>query len=147
MYGAKFKLRTDHKAIEFMMSTKKPITPQFQNWMNFLSSLDMILEYRKGELHKNADALSRKDCMVCSQCMIQHEQAKSSKPRTRMLAMDEDALPIPWQQNSKEICEILKQIEEGMGKIFKQCDRFIRTFYNKIWIPKEKKERLYFIFP
>jgi len=138
LYGAKFKLRTDHKAIEFMMTTKKPITPQFQNWMNFLSSLDMILEYRKGELNKNADALSRKDCMVCSQCMIQHEQAKSTKPRTRMLAMNEDALSIPWQQNSKEICEIMKQIEEGKGTKFKQSDRCIRTFDNKIWIPKER---------
>jgi len=32
LYGKKFILRTDHKAITFMMTTKKPITAQFQNW-------------------------------------------------------------------------------------------------------------------
>ena len=137
LYGARFKLRTDHKAIEFMMTTKKPITPQFQNWMNFLSSLDMKLEYRKGELHQNADALSRKDCMVCSQCLIQHEQAKTGKLKTRLLAINEDTLSIPWQQDSKEIREIIKAIGEGKETRFKQHEGCIRTVNNKIWIPKE----------
>ena len=76
LYGARFRLRTDHKAIAFMMTTKNPISPQFQNWMNHLSSLDMKLEYRKGKLHQNADALSRTECF---QCLMSHEQAKKSK--------------------------------------------------------------------
>ena len=30
LYGRRFTLRTDHKAITFMLTTKKPITAQFQ---------------------------------------------------------------------------------------------------------------------
>jgi len=87
LYGKRFKLRTDHKAITFMLYTKKPLTAQFQTWINHLSSLDIDIEYRKGELHGNADMLSRSSCETCTQCQLQHEDAKKEKPRTRLLAM------------------------------------------------------------
>jgi hypothetical protein len=139
LYGTRFKLRTDHKAIVFMMTTKKPITPQFQNWMNYLSSLDMIFEYRKGELHQNADALSSKECMVCAQCMTKHEEAKISKQRTRMLVLDEEELHIPWQQNNDEIRGIMSGIKEGLIQDFAFKDGCIRTVDDKIWIPKSSR--------
>ena len=87
LYGKKFILRTDHKAITFMMTTKKPITAQFQNWINFLSSLDMILEYRKGESHNNADALSRLNIEDSKQCQMVHQDAKTEKIKTKILAI------------------------------------------------------------
>ena len=59
LYGKRFLLRTDHKAITFMMNTNKPITPQFQNWINYLSSLDIKMALRQGSKHSNADMLSR----------------------------------------------------------------------------------------
>ena len=31
LYGRKFKVRTDYKAITFMFGTKKPLTAQFLN--------------------------------------------------------------------------------------------------------------------
>ena len=90
LYGKKFILRTDHKAITFMMTTKKPITAQFQNWINFLSSLDMKLEYRKGGLHNNADALSRFNTVECKQCQMAHHDAKTEKLKTRLLTISEN---------------------------------------------------------
>jgi transposase InsO family protein len=87
LYGKKFKLRTDHKAITFMFQTKKPLTAQFQTWMNYLSSLDIEIEYRKGELHGNADMLSRRNCETCTQCQMEHEEAKKGKNKTRLLAV------------------------------------------------------------
>ena len=87
LYGKKFKLRTDHKAITFMFRTKKPLTAQFQTWMNYLSSLDIEIEYRKGELHNNADMLSRRNCDTCTQCQMEHEEAKKGKNKTRLLAV------------------------------------------------------------
>ena len=50
LYGKRFRVRTNHKAITFIVNIKKLISPQFQTWINHLSSLDMKLEYRKGEL-------------------------------------------------------------------------------------------------
>jgi len=85
LYGRRFILRTDHKAITFMLNTKKPITSQFQTWINYLSSLDMKLEYRKGTLHTNADMLSRSKCDTCAQCLMTHEDPKSGRLKTRML--------------------------------------------------------------
>ena len=85
LYGRRFVLRTDHKAITFMLNTKKPITAQFQTWINYLSSLDMDLQYRKGELHGNADTLSRPTCDNCVQCQTTHDDAKKGKIKTRVL--------------------------------------------------------------
>ena len=62
LYGKRFVLRTDHKAITFMVTTKKPITAQFQTWINYLSNLDIKMEYRKGTSHTNAKMLSSKTC-------------------------------------------------------------------------------------
>jgi transposase InsO family protein/predicted aspartyl protease len=87
LYGKRFKLRTDHKAITFMFHTKKPLTAQFQTWMNYLSSLDIEIEYRKGVLHGNADMLSRQNCDTCTQCQMEHEEAKKGKNKTRLLAV------------------------------------------------------------
>ena len=85
LYGKRFVLRTDHRAITFMLTTKKPITSQFQTWINYLSSLDMEMNYRKGDQHKNADALSRKDCETCAQCLMEHEEAKKEKSKTKRI--------------------------------------------------------------
>jgi len=102
LYGKRFILRTDHKAITFMMRTKKPITAQFQTWMNYLSGLDIQMEYRKGVLHTNADALSRSNCLTCSQCLTPHEDAKTEKNRTKLLAVESDAKCSPTTEK-KEI--------------------------------------------
>ena len=64
--GKKFIIRTDHKGLVFMNTTKKAISPQFQTWLANLSEYDYELKYRKGEEHGNADGLSRINCTLCS---------------------------------------------------------------------------------
>ena len=139
LYGKRFILRTDHKALTFMSTTKKPITAQFQTWMNFLSSLDMKLEYRKGIEHSNADALSRTVCGTCTQCLTNHEDPKTDKNRTRMIntMMDENSLD--WQKNSAEIMEIKKRLETGNTDKFVIIDGTIKTRSGRIWIPLERR--------
>ena len=68
-----------------MLSTSKPITLQFQNWMNYVSRLDMRIEFKKGKMRTNADMLSRSDCGTCTQCLMKHDEAKSEKIKTRRL--------------------------------------------------------------
>ena len=68
LYGRKFIIWTDHKALSFMKSSKKPITLQFQTWMTKLEEYDFELKFRKGENHCNADGLSRLLLSYCSQC-------------------------------------------------------------------------------
>jgi len=85
LYGKRFIARTDHKALVFMNTTKKPISPQFQTWLANLSEYDFTLQYRKGEEHNNADGLSRIKQTLCSQCKTSHIEAKSKKSKIKYL--------------------------------------------------------------
>ena len=131
LYGKKFLIRTDHKAITFMINTKKPVTPQFQTWLNFLSSLDMKMEYRKGELHANADAMSRKDCQSCNQCQMIHEDPSRSKIKTKVLAIESSQNGLKWQKDSEEIEDIKIDIVSNKSD-FILVDNVVRTKEDKI---------------
>jgi len=100
LYGKRFVARTDHKALIFMNTTKKPISPQFQTWLANLSEYDFTLQYRKGENHNNADGLSRIKQALCSQCETTHSEAKEKKSRVRYL------------NSLQEDCDLIKTIEE-----------------------------------
>ena len=140
LYGKKFTLRTDHKAITFMITTKKPITAQFQTWINFLSSLDMNMEYRKGSEHSNADAMSRDKCGRCTQCLMEHEDAKVEKIKTRLLAMVSECPGKEWQTENEEIRHIKEEVDLCKNnEQFKIADGILKTKDNKIWIPKDKR--------
>ena len=56
--GRNFIVRTDHNSLTWLMSFKN-IEGQLARWMEELSQFDMSIVHRAGELHANADALSR----------------------------------------------------------------------------------------
>ena len=58
LLGRPFKVRTDHNSLVWLLRFKDP-QGQLARWIEELSQYTMILEYRKGRLHTNADALSR----------------------------------------------------------------------------------------
>ena len=58
LLGRPFKLRTDHNSLVWLLNFKDP-QGQLARWIEELSQYTMIVEYRKGKLHSNADALSR----------------------------------------------------------------------------------------
>ena len=140
LYGKKFTLRTDHKAITFMMTTKKPITAQFQTWINYLSSLDIKLIFRKGADHNNADMLSRNKCGTCTQCLMEHEDAKTGKMTTRRINTVEENIHQDWQNNNEEIKQIKFEIEGGQNKRFERKGQSVITKEGKLWIPKDKRK-------
>ena len=139
LYGKRFILRTDHRAITFMLTTRKPITAQFQNWINFLSSLNIKLEYRKGEKHGNADAISRMNTELCKQCQMEHIDAKRTKCQTRLLAMDQENLIPSLQADCQEIKEISKKIGTKECLEYNIVDGLVQK-KNKIYVPREKRE-------
>ena len=91
LYGRKFKIRTDHKALTFMMNWKKPNTVQFCTWISELDMYDFTIEYRKGFLHTNADFMSRID--ICEQCNQKHIEPKPRR-HVKLLNDIEDDKPI-----------------------------------------------------
>ena len=142
LYGRQFRLRTDHKAITFMMKTKNPITPQFQTWINYLSSLDIKMEFRKGINHGNADMLSRSSCETCTQCLTRHEDPKTEKLKTRRLATMTEKTGIEWQENCQEIQTIKDQIKRLRRSRFKVEDGIVCSNEGKIWIPTENRKEM-----
>ena len=61
LYGRKFKLRTDHSSLRFLLNFKCP-EGQLARWIELLATYDYDIEYRPGPKHINADALSRRPC-------------------------------------------------------------------------------------
>ena len=72
LLGKSFLLRTDHKALVWMLSCKTPKTSQYCKWTAVLQNYDFQIEHRSGIKHLNADALSRQ----CEQCNMTHEHPK-----------------------------------------------------------------------
>jgi transposase InsO family protein len=70
VYGRRFQVRTDHKALLWMLNWRKPNSSQYCLWKAELELYDMEVLYRPGTLHVNADALSR--LPQCHQCELKH---------------------------------------------------------------------------
>ena len=68
-----FDVRVDHRALLFLESSKEPIG-QAARYLDFMSQFRYCIQYRPGEKHGNADALSRRspcdleDGEPCKQC-------------------------------------------------------------------------------
>jgi len=58
LYGTKFTIFTDHKALEHIQSVKDS-TGQLFRWSLFLQDYDFVIKYRPGREHQNADVMSR----------------------------------------------------------------------------------------
>ncbi|XP_054287992.1 uncharacterized protein K02A2.6-like [Macrosteles quadrilineatus] len=66
LYGRKFTLVTDHRALTFLLGPTKAIptlaAARIQRWALILATYQYDLVYKKGADHGNADALSRLPC-------------------------------------------------------------------------------------
>ena len=70
LLGRKFLIRTDHQALRWLFSLKEP-KARIARWIEILSAFDFEIEYRPGQKHGNADALSR--CPEPQQCQCSKE--------------------------------------------------------------------------
>jgi transposase InsO family protein len=77
LLGRNFVVRTDHRALCWMLDWKTPNTSQYCRWKQELELYDMDVQYRKGSQHGNADSLSRYPS--CGQCELKHLDPKRKK--------------------------------------------------------------------
>ena len=64
LYGRPFLLRTDHSSLTWLKNFKEP-EGMVARWISTLDTYDFEVQHRKGNLHLNADALSRAPPRKC----------------------------------------------------------------------------------
>ena len=69
LYGRNFLLRTDHSALQWLLSFRHP-EGQVARWLERLQQYEFTVEHKAGTKHGNADALSRRPCRseICKHC-------------------------------------------------------------------------------
>ena len=81
-HDQKFEILTDHRALEYFMSTKK-LSSRQMNWAEFLSRYHFQLRWRPGKGNILADALSRRQDDISSQ-----QQVKDASRTITLLPTD-----------------------------------------------------------
>ncbi|CAC5389689.1 Retrovirus-related Pol polyprotein from transposon 297 [Mytilus coruscus] len=78
LYGRHFLVRIDHGALRWLMNFKNP-EGQMARWLGVLGTYDFEIQHRAGRIHSNADALSRRPCLVtsCTYCTRIETKSKS----------------------------------------------------------------------
>ena len=68
--GRKFKVSTDHSALQWLRTLKKPVG-QVARWIERLAEYHFDIEHRPGKQHANADALSRYPVCVSAVSLVE----------------------------------------------------------------------------
>jgi len=103
LYGRKFLIRTDHISLRWLMF--KDLEGQLARWLERLQQYEFQIIHRKGQLHKNADGLSRRPCaeIGCAYCA----KAKLKENSIARIVLGEDNLE-EWR----------KQLEDPVISLF-----------------------------
>lgn len=86
--GLPFTIRTDHAALQWLMSFKEP-EGQIARWLEELAPYAFKVEYRAGARHANADAMSRRpgapdSCRYCGKREAREEELRAEEERDPM---------------------------------------------------------------
>ena len=98
LLGRPFVVRTDHAALQWLKRTPEPIGQQAR-WLEILEEFDFRVEHRRGTLHTNADALSRRVA------------ASHMRPSADVVSTDRIDWPTE-QQNDPVVGEIYRAVRD-----------------------------------
>ena len=105
LYGRKFKVRTDHGALRWLMNFKDP-QGQVARWLETLGTFEFEVQHRPGLKHNNADAMSRGPCRQCgmdeSGKSTEHTESDSCLVITRSQTKKTENLARPDPQQGSD---------------------------------------------
>ena len=118
LLGNRFLIRTDHKALIWMLNWKKPNTAQYCNWIAELQIYDFEIQHRIGKDHINADFLSRP--YDCEQCELPHADPKR-KRNVKLINGESENLRriynIDETSDKREKNSLIRQFHNGLGHL------------------------------
>lgn len=98
--GLPFTVRTDHSALQWLMSFREP-EGQVARWLEELQPYDFTVVHRAGARHSNADAMSRRPCTAdgCRHC-------ERREGRERELRAEEGVCATVCRASGPVCCEL-----------------------------------------
>ncbi|KAL7841639.1 hypothetical protein SRHO_G00253300 [Serrasalmus rhombeus] len=121
--GLPFTVRTDHAALQWLMSFKEP-EGQIARWLEELAPYVFQVEYRAGTRHANADAMSRRPCALdgCRYC--EKREARENELRLEeerdgevlLCRVTQVVYPPEWrehQERDSDLQPVLRRVESG----------------------------------
>jgi len=128
LLGRHFKIRNDHAPLTWLRHTPEPIGQQAR-WLEIMEDYSFDVIHRPGLSHTNADALSRRPCVLkscaCKQARIEDETVTETVCAATVCASDSDTadrehgslLDLQSEQEADEdISEILKLLKQSSDK-------------------------------
>lgn len=133
LVGRKFKIRTDHKALTWLVNWKEPNTAQYYKWISELEEFDFVIEHRNGSQHVNADCLSREPCQ---QCETLHKEPKPRRNVKVLRNLEEEESRESLLGNyhnylghigMRKLYEILKKDGHSWENMYNDINRFVNN--------------------
>ena len=113
LYGAKFIIRTDHAALRWLKTLKRP-EGQLARWLGKLEQYDYSMEYRPGRTHNNADSLSRRPYELdCTHCLGKELDAVARRLRVLEDSSETDGRWRRAQRGDTDLAPVIRCLEAG----------------------------------
>ena len=113
--GPPFTVRTDHSALQWLMSFREP-EGQVARWFETLQSYVFTVVQRAGASHGNADALSRRPYALggCQYCERREARERELRIEEETCPMHEGAGPVCRRMQMVDAAEWQTQQEQDM---------------------------------
>ena len=120
IYGSKFLLCTDHKALTWI-KTKKDPNGRVTRWRLKLSEYDYDIIYKSGKDNEHADALSRNPVMICNVEVVPNLELKFRKTRRFFESnletiLEEDENPLTELPTEPELERMIKRLQQRLNR-------------------------------
>lgn len=114
LLGTRFTLRTDHASLTWLLNFKQP-EGQVARWLEILQEYDFDIQHRPGRQHGNADALSRRPCLLdeCRYCR-RHEERELGPSAAAVTTREGEPFSREQLQQHQEMDPVLAEVRSWL---------------------------------
>ncbi|KAK2899766.1 hypothetical protein Q8A73_012895 [Channa argus] len=114
LLGTRFTLRTDHASLTWLLNFKQP-EGQVARWLEILQEYDFDIQHRPGRQHGNADALSRRPCLLdeCGYCR-RHEERELGPSAAAVTTGEGEPFSREQLQQHQEMDPVLAEVRSWL---------------------------------
>ncbi|XP_063333353.1 uncharacterized protein LOC134629763 [Pelmatolapia mariae] len=122
--GTSFVIRTDHAALQWLMSFREP-EGQVARWLEELQAFNFTVEHRAGTHHSNADALSRRPCAAAG-CRYCEKREETEQELTTMDGLQQQPPGAPMKRVAVDVMGPFPLTDRGNRYVLVAMDYFTK---------------------